>query len=183
MYVCMCIMCMYICMHSFMCMTLCTCRPLSGVLLFLGSRVLDDKNSYLIEDDDGTLIPAARKWSNCENYKASSPPSCQFSTNFIICQSMLQGLDDYIVHECDDILFTLESVSLGVVLSFFSGADDIPPLGFPHEPVLNFSSHAVYPTASTCAIQLTLPTQYDSFDKFKNKLDQAFLMHGGFGLS
>ena len=45
-------------------------------------------------------------------------------------------------------------MSLGDVLRFFSGANDIPPLGFPHEAELNFNPIAVYPTASTCAIQL-----------------------------
>ena len=70
-----------------------------------------------------------------------------------------------------------------MILSFFSGADDIPPLGFLHEPEFNFYSHAVYPSSSTRAIQLTLPTRYDDFAEFKIKMDQAFTMHGGFGLS
>ena len=74
-------------------------------------------------------------------------------------------------------------MSLGSILSFFSGSNDIPPLGFPNEAELNFNADAVYPTASTCAIQLTLPTKYTNFDEFKQKLDQAFTMHGGFGLS
>ena len=74
-------------------------------------------------------------------------------------------------------------MSLGTILSFFSGADNIPPLGFPNEPELNFNPKAVHPTASTCSIQLTLPTKYANFEELKNKLDQAFTMHGGFGLS
>ena len=71
----------------------------------------------------------------------------------------------------------------GVSWKYFSGADDIPPLGFPHEPELNFNSTSVYPTASTCAIQLMLPSQYSNYEDFKLKLDQAFTMHGGFGLT
>ena len=69
-----------------------------------------------------------------------------------------------------------------MILEFFTGADEIPPLGFPHEPVLNFSD-GPYPTASTCAIQLTLPTQYRYYHPFKSALDLAFICHGGFGLS
>ena len=75
-------------------------------------------------------------------------------------------------------------MSLGSILSFFCGTNDIPPLGFPNEAELNFNADAVYPTASTCAIQLTLPTKKNTnFDEFKKKLEQAFTMHGGFGLS
>lgn len=49
--------------------------------------------------------------------------------------------------------------------------------------MLVFSDDIVYPSASTCAIQLTLPTRYSSYDTFKKALDTGFLMHGGFGLS
>ena len=70
-----------------------------------------------------------------------------------------------------------------MVLSFFSGADDIPPLGYPTEPQLNFNPMSRYPTASTCALQLTLPTCYEQYGPFKSALDVASKMHGGFGLS
>ncbi len=77
----------------------------------------------------------------------------------------------------------MNSVSLSTVLNFFSGADDIPPGGFPLPPAINFNSRNIYPTASTCAVELTLPTQYhDDYDLFKEKLDTAFTCHGGFGL-
>ena len=66
------------------------------------------------------------------------------------------------------------------MIFFFSGADDIPPKGYPREPELNFNPSSKYPTASTCALQLTLPICYD---QFKSALDVAFTMHGGFGLS
>ena len=39
------------------------------------------------------------------------------------------------------------------------------------------------PTASTCALQLTLPTCYPEYVAFKRALDTAFTMHGGFGMS
>lgn len=43
------------------------------------------------------------------------------------------------------------------VLIFFTGASRIPPLGFPKSPTLNFSEENIYPTASTCALILTIP--------------------------
>ncbi len=82
-----------------------------------------------------------------------------------------------------DFVFCTEEVSLEMVLSFFTGADDIPPLGFPHDPQLNFSPTSPYPTASTCAIELTLPMMYNISTQFEEKLKQAFILHGGFGLS
>lgn len=74
-------------------------------------------------------------------------------------------------------------VSLGMILSFFSGADDIPPMGYAHAPAINFNHSSLYPTSSTCALQLTLPTCYSEYGLFKHALDTAFTMHGGFGLS
>lgn len=76
-----------------------------------------------------------------------------------------------------------EVVTLPMILSFFTGSESIPPLGFPHDPVLNFSDTSIYPTASTCAIQLTLPLCYTDYDKFKDALTMGFRNHGGFGLS
>ena len=78
---------------------------------------------------------------------------------------------------------SFETGRFGMVMSFFSGADDIPPMGYPRDPELNFNPSSRYPTASTCALQLTLPTCYDQYDQFKGALDVAFKMHGGFGLS
>ena len=66
-------------------------------------------------------------------------------------------------------------VSLETVMSFFSGADHITPMGYPHEPLINFNPDSAYPTASTSALQLTLPTCYPEY--------VAFTMHGGFGMS
>lgn len=77
--------------------------------------------------------------------------------------------------------FVGENVSLSMVLSFFTGSDSIPPLGIP-DAVLNFNPDIMYPTASTCAIELTLPTKLTDYSQFKRNLTVAFTMHGGFGL-
>jgi len=71
---------------------------------------------------------------------------------------------------------------MGSILSFFNGADQIPPLGF-DEATLNFSDNDPYPTASTCTLCLTLPTKYHgSYSDFKENFTFAMHNHGGFGL-
>ena len=60
----------------------------------------------------------------------------------------------------------LLEVNLGDILSFFTGANRIPPLGFA-DATLNFNPFNPYPTASTCGLCLTLPTKYDKYDAFK----------------
>ena len=64
-----------------------------------------------------------------------------------------------------------------------SGANDAPPAGYEVDPTINFNDNSNYPTSSTCALQLTLPTLYLDFESFKSALDSGFLMHGGFSLS
>lgn len=72
-------------------------------------------------------------------------------------------------------------MSLGECLSFFTSADILPPVnGF--ECTLQFSASNMYPTASTCTCTLTLPTKYDHYADFKEKVLYGFINHGGFGL-
>ena len=77
--------------------------------------------------------------------------------------------------------FVSVGVTLPMIISFFTGADSIPPLGLP-DATLSFNSKNIYPAASTCAIELTLPSKLKSYKEFKNNLTIAFTMHGGFGL-
>lgn len=68
-------------------------------------------------------------------------------------------------------------------MAFFTGGDAIPPLGLEKGCTLNFNSKQPFPTASTCALHLTLPTRYtDDYNEFTKHLNIAFTMHGGFGL-
>ena len=84
----------------------------------------------------------------------------------------------YLPLQCQWLLF-LKSV---VTLSLSSGAEEIQENGFPHEPVLSFNPTDVFPTASTCAIELTLPTMYsDNYYKFKTMMNIALTCHGGCG--
>ena len=74
-------------------------------------------------------------------------------------------------------------VDIGDCLALFTGAECIPPTGFDTNCTLNFNSSAVYPTASTCALLLTLPTKYyEDYYHFKDKMFFGLMNHGGFGL-
>lgn len=71
---------------------------------------------------------------------------------------------------------------------FFSGAEEVPPMGYGpfSTPCLKFDlGEAPYPRASTCAIELTLPTKYHQgpYSLFKEAMDIAMLCHGGFGVA
>lgn len=74
-------------------------------------------------------------------------------------------------------------VELGIVLSFTTGSEMVPPLGFDHPLAIRFNNSNVFPTASTCALELTLPTKYyDQPQEFYKKISYAMKNHGGFGL-
>jgi len=74
-------------------------------------------------------------------------------------------------------------ITLEKVLAFFTGAEYLPPLGY-ENVTLQFSSSNPFPTASTCAIELTLPIQYGQcYQRFKQSMNTALLCYGGFGLS
>lgn len=70
------------------------------------------------------------------------------------------------------------------ILVFFTGADQEPPLGFPNKPVLTFlhKEQDVLPTASTCALELRIPTSHKHYDTFKTMMVTGLAGHGGFGL-
>lgn len=74
-------------------------------------------------------------------------------------------------------------VSLEMVMKFFSASEVIPLQGYSQRPVINFNPISLYPTTSTCAFILTLPTRHSSYQPFKDAMDIGFTMHGGFGLS
>ena len=87
----------------------------------------------------------------------------------------------FVVYSQYTLASTSCKVSLQMILAFFTGADSIPPGGY-SRVFMNFNNHNPYPTASTCGLELTLPTKYNNYNDFKKCLDIAFTMHGGFGL-
>ena len=99
---------------------------------------------------------------------------------------MICNFSLYFIHAAGTIQVTVDEeekqLSVGHVLAFFTGSDLIPPLEFSEQPSLNFNPVNMYPTSSTCANTLTLPSHYTEYELFKDKLIQGFTMHGGFGL-
>ena len=95
------------------------------------------------------------------------------------CQEGMNIIGKRPILKC--ILGIEESVKLDTLLSFFTGADVLPPLGY-KTVTLDFNNSNIYPTASTCSIQLTLPTKHSTYDEFKHHMIVGLTMHGGFGL-
>ena len=61
-------------------------------------------------------------------------------------------------------------IELATVLAFTTGAEAIPPMGFNEPLSLHFNTYDRFPTASTCAFELTLPIQYYNIcNEFKKK--------------
>lgn len=91
----------------------------------------------------------------------------------------------YFFHNYTPYVIKTDDVSLGLedCLAFFSGANSIPAAGFDDICTLNFSPSNMYPTASTCALVLTLPTRHHgNYAMFREKMLYGFANHGGFGL-
>ena len=69
------------------------------------------------------------------------------------------------------------------VLSFCTGSKYSPPLGFDEPITVRFDSTNDLPLASTCAMQLTLPSKCNNnSSKFKENMVFALLNHRGLGL-
>ena len=67
---------------------------------------------------------------------------------------------------------------------FCTGADRIPPLGFDRIPSLTFLDNnpsCMLPTASTCSIELRLPTCHKTYEGFKEAITLGLKSHDGFG--
>ena len=73
------------------------------------------------------------------------------------------------------------NVTLTDVMQFITGSKTPPQstgIGS-----LHFSEDAPFPTASTCTMSLTLPTQYEgNYSRFREKCSYAFKNSTGFGL-
>jgi len=74
-------------------------------------------------------------------------------------------------------------VDVGSVLSFITGADRPPPMGFPNTPQIMFdtSKDRSLPTSSTCGPTLYLPLVLNDPDLFSQKMDFAICCAHGFG--
>ena len=72
--------------------------------------------------------------------------------------------------------------SLEDLFVFFSGAECIPPLGFERHPTLSFVHDSRLASASTCDIQLRLPTIHGAgYSDFKEAMILSIKGNDGFG--
>lgn len=78
-------------------------------------------------------------------------------------------------------------MSLQEILIFISGADNIPPLGFPNKPTIQFlhpedNGVRIFPEANTCDVTLRLPL-HDSYVSFRDKMESGILQSPTFGFA
>ena len=95
------------------------------------------------------------------------------------------------IHYCDvDVCCTAEGCSNVMledipVLNFATGADRVPPLGFPGSITVDFyysqQSGRHYPTSSTCDTRLWLPRGVSDVDVLQELVEEAILGSHGFG--
>ncbi|XP_031333806.1 uncharacterized protein LOC116176150 [Photinus pyralis] len=79
-----------------------------------------------------------------------------------------------------------QAITLADILIFATGADCVPPLGFPIVPKIMFlhgENSGKYPLANTCALNLKIPTIHKRYDDFKANLDFAFGNCKSFGFA
>ena len=83
----------------------------------------------------------------------------------------------------EDPLEDCTSLDLGSLLTFITGSDHPPPMGFSNEPEIKFEVDCtrMLPTASTYGPTLYLPITLTDPDTFKNKMDVALTCAHGFG--
>ena len=70
------------------------------------------------------------------------------------------------------------------VLTFFTGADRVPPCGFPKEPKIRFlhNDTEVLATASTCDLEIRIPVKFScNADKFCEMMTLSLKGDNGFG--
>ena len=72
--------------------------------------------------------------------------------------------------------------SLKDIMTFLTGCDSIPPLGFSAIPGIDFTDDEQFPTVSTCSLTLTFSRKMTTtFQNFKEVMDHAILGSEGFG--
>lgn len=67
------------------------------------------------------------------------------------------------------------SIFLSDFLVFCTGSDCQPPLGFSKDPEIQFLHRDGLPTASTCDLVFRLPTGWDTYAMFREKVIEALL--------
>ncbi|GLV46208.1 hypothetical protein CBL_09997 [Carabus blaptoides fortunei] len=102
--------------------------------------------------------------------------SLQGTQKYISENRIISFWRDYL-QRCEDMEI---SVTLANILSFVTGANREPPLGFPTSPIIIFihEKDSKYPKANTCSLTLYLPVGETDFDNFVADMDCA-IINGG----
>ena len=67
-------------------------------------------------------------------------------------------------------------------MTFLTGCDSVPPLGFSVIPGIEFTDNEQFPMVSTCSLTLTFSqTMKTDFTDFKEIMDHTVLGSEGFG--
>lgn len=74
-------------------------------------------------------------------------------------------------------------ISLEKIMTFATGMPEEPPMGFQPKPSLVFHSRAqsTFPTANTCANQISIPLNITSHEEFTYNLTFGITNCAGFG--
>lgn len=74
-------------------------------------------------------------------------------------------------------------LDLSTLLSFVTGADHPPPLGFTIKPQIEFTDDTehILPRASTCYPALYLSLHVTEYETFQKALDESIICSHGFG--
>lgn len=72
--------------------------------------------------------------------------------------------------------------SLDEVLIFCTGSDSVPPVGFHKKiDIVFLGSEEIFPTASTCSLELRIPTCHSDGIMFSEKMELALKCGMDFG--
>lgn len=86
---------------------------------------------------------------------------------------------------CSDCEAGILEVSLEDLLAFWTGASEVPPLGFDHKLRITFNENSQYllPIAHTCTLVIRLWRGYNDPDQFRCDMIKAITWTGGFHLA
>lgn len=74
-------------------------------------------------------------------------------------------------------------LTLQEVLAFASGLEELPPLGFKNQPIIEFiHTDRKFPEANTCDVVLRLPV-HRSYEEFSNHMCSGILQATEFGMA
>ena len=73
------------------------------------------------------------------------------------------------------------TLALEDILVFATGANRVPPMGFPKKVTVQFDKSSIFPTASTCALEMYLPIQWATYEEFKGGMIEGIVSGAGFG--